>query len=214
MSERGASRPAARPASRPSARPASRPSARPASRPTARPSARSAVRRGANRPGPAAQADPARRYALIKWALLAALIVYGVLVVGANSARDVDFNVVASALSAAPGVDALNPLDENGFQERLEVAPEGCEGWLMYGADEIMDVSELMVARADAATLDRLEAAARGRVEAQMAVFRSYGVEQKALLEGAIMLRRGQWLFYAVGERATQWEDIFLSRIR
>ena len=155
-----------------------------------------------------------RRYALIKWALLAALVVYAVLVVGANSARNVDFSTIRAAMSAAPGVSNLKALNENGFQERLDTTPDGCEGWLMVGSDEIMDVSELMIAKADAATLDRLEEAVRRRLEAQLAVFRSYGVNQKDLLEGATVMRRGNYLYYAVGEAADQWQDAFLACIR
>ena len=60
----------------------------------------------------------------------------------------------------------------------------------------------------------QLEAAAQARVDAQLAVFRSYGVNQKDLLEAAVTLRRGSYLFYAVGEYADQWEDLFLSTIR
>ena len=84
----------------------------------------------------------------------------------------------------------------------------------MAGSEEIMDVSEVMIAKADAATLDRLEEAVRRRLEAQLAVFRSYGVNQKDLLEGATVLRRGDYLFYAVGESADQWTDAFLACIR
>ena len=51
-------------------------------------------------------------------------------------------------------------------------------------------------------------------MEAQLAVFRSYGVNQKDLLEGARVLRRGDYLFYAVGEQADRWEDAFLACIR
>jgi hypothetical protein len=159
-------------------------------------------------------AAPGRRYAILKWALLAALAVYTVLVVGANSARDVDFSVIRSAIAAAPGVSDLNMLDENGFQERMGVAPTGCEGWLMAGSDDIMDVSEVMIAKAGEATLDGLEAAVQRRLEAQLAVFRSYGVNQKDLLEGATLMRRGNYLFYAVGGHTDQWEDAFLACIR
>ena len=58
------------------------------------------------------------------------------------------------------------------------------------------------------------EAAARARAESQLDVFRSYGVDQKQLLENAKLLRRGKYLFYAVGEAADAWEDAFLSAIR
>lgn len=155
-----------------------------------------------------------RRYALIKWALLAALLVYGFLVVGANSARDVDFAVIAQRMAHVNGLDHLDSLDENAFQDRLGASPEGCEGWLMYGAEAVMDVSELMVAKADEATLDRLEEAVQARLEAQLDVFRGYGVDQAQLLEDAAVLRRGSYLFYAVDANADQWEDAFLSCIR
>ena len=174
-------------------------------------------RAAAHRPAPRGSGwlgVPDNRYRAIKWALLAALVVYAVLVVGANAARDVAFSVIETRVAAAPGLDALDVLDENAVQERLGIAPEGCEGFLMYGADDTMIVSELLVAKGEAAALDALEAAARARAESQLDVFRSYGVDQKQLLENAKLLRRGKYLFYAVGEAADAWEDAFLSAIR
>ena len=162
----------------------------------------------------AGSAGAERRYALVKWGLLVALVVYALLVVGMNAARNVDFSVIRSAMAAAPGVAGLKTMDENGFQERLDIAPDGCEGWLMVGSEDIMDVSELMIAKGDAAALDGLESAVQRRLEAQLTVFRSYGVNQKDLLEGARVLRRGDYLFYAVGEQADRWEDAFLACIR
>ena len=128
--------------------------------------------------------------------------------------RAYDPNTDEYATLSYYGTEATYAIDENGFQERFDVAPEGCEGWLLYGADEIMDVSELMIAKGDSAALDRLEEAVRGRIDAQLAVFRSYGVDQKDLLEGATVLRRGGYLFYAVGRTADRWEDLFLSCVR
>ena len=59
-----------------------------------------------------------------------------------------------------------------------------------------------------------LEDAVRGRIENQLTVFRSYGTNQKALLDAAIVLRRGHYLFYAVGENAEAWEKAFLASVR
>lgn len=179
-----------------------------------RPAARTATRPAQRRASTGRPMSAYRRYALIKWALLAALLVYGFLVVGANSARDVDFAVIAQRMAHVNGLGHLDSLDENAFQDRLGTSPEGCEGWLMYGAEAVMDVSELMVAKADEATLDRLEEAVQARLEAQLDVFRGYGVDQAQLLEDAAVLRRGSYLFYAVDANADQWEDAFLSCIR
>ena len=158
---------------------------------------------------------PDLRYALMKWALLAGLLVYAILVIRANSARNVDFSLISGRMTAAPGLEALHPIDGNGFQDRFGIAPEGLEGWLLYGADEIMNVSELMIARSsDAAALDRLEDAVRARLDSQLDVFRNYGVEQAGLLDGAALWRRGDYLFYGVGEDTGAWEDAFLSCVR
>lgn len=157
---------------------------------------------------------PDHRYSAYKWALLAALIVYAWLVVGANRVRDVDFSSIEARMAAAPGVSALGKKDENAFQDRFGTSPEGCEGWLLYGADEIMNVSELMIAKGSEQALDRLEEAVDGRLKAQLDVFKSYGVDQAGLLEGAVVLRRGDYLFYGVSEEAHAWEDAFLSCIR
>jgi len=198
-----------------------RPQARPlAQRPAPqRPPVRTtaAHRPPARRPAPRRGgwfAVPDHRYAAVKWALLAALLVFAVLVVRANAARDVDFSVIRARIAAAPGLEALEALGENAAQDRLGIAPEGCEGWLMYGSGDVMNVDELLVAKGEAEALDRLEAAARAHVEAQLDVFRSYGVDQKERLESAAFLRRGRYLFYAVGEAADGWEDAFLSAIR
>lgn len=172
------------------------------------PGGRRPVRRGR------AGANPDRRYTLAKLALLAALVAYCALVIGANSARDVDFGAITARVSTVPGVAALDALDENAFQERLGVGPEECEGWLMRGSAEIMNVSELMIAKGGEAALDRLEDACRERVEGQLTVFRGYGEAQTELLEHAALWRRGDYLFYAVGDTAGQWEDVFLSCVR
>lgn len=157
---------------------------------------------------------PANRYAAVKWALLALLLIYAILVVGANASRNVDFAVIDAAMAQAPGLDGLKKLDENAFQERFDAAPEGLEGWLLYGADEIMNVNELLVAKGDEASLQRLEDLARGRVERQLSVFRSYGTNQAQLLDDAILLTRGSYFIYAVGDDAHLWQDALLAAIR
>lgn len=192
--------------------------ARTSAQSAARPGARPAPRPARRTPAPGGKgwlADPDHRYSAIRWALLAALVVYTLLVVRSTTARDVDFNEIAAAMSAAPGIGELEAIDANGFQDRLGIAPEDCEGWLLYGSGDIMNVSELMVVKAAGeGARERFESACAARVEAQLNVFRSYGVDQKDLLEDAILWQRGSYVFYGVSENADAWEELFLSRIR
>ena len=218
----GASRPApvlnrasgarasARPSNRSAAQAPSNGAARAGARPAARPASRPAALAGRGW-----LTDPDHRYSALRWALLAALVVYTLLVVRSTTARDVDFGEIASAMAAAPGIGNLEAIDANGFQDRLGIAPEDCEGWLLYGSGDIMHVSELMVVKAaDDGARERFESACAARVEAQLNVFRSYGVDQKDLLEDAILWQRGSYVFYGVSENADAWEELFLSCIR
>ena len=153
---------------------------------------RTNVRRPAPRRRGGGNAGAARRYAIVKWALLAALIAYAVMVVGANAARDVDIAVIRDAIAAAPGVSGLKALDENGFQERMDASPAGCEGWVMYGSDEIMDVSEALVAKGDATALPfedgAFDVTISNTVCEHIEPAKFYGEQRRVLKEGGVCL--------------------------
>ena len=157
---------------------------------------------------------PDRRWGLMKWALVVAMAVYALLVVRSHSARDVDFALLREKMAAAPGLEALHVLDANALQERLGTAPDGLEGFWMAGSDEIMNVSELLVTKGPQSALEALRDGAEGRLQRQKDVFASYGTDQMALLEGAALYLRGDYLFYGVGDSLRDWEDAFLSAIR
>ena len=155
------------------------------------------------------------RYTAARLAIVAALVLFAAAVLRSGGTRVADFGEVSARLAPLAAREALAAQDANGFQARLGISPAGCDDWLYYGSDAVMDVSELLVARcADAAELDRLEAAVRDRLAMQLEGFRGYGVDQTALLERAILWQRGGWLFFGVGGHADQWESAFLSCLR
>ena len=163
--------------------------------------------------GPA-QREMDRRYAYIRLGLVIAIVVYTVLVVHATAARDVPFQKIEAAMAAEPALNGLNRLDENAFTERFGIGGDGLEGWLLYGGDTVMEVSELLIAKSpDAAALDRLEEAARGRLDGQKEAFRNYGTNQIDLLEHAILWRRGSYLFYGVSASVDRLEARFVGCI-
>ena len=142
-------------------------------------------------------------------------MVYVLLVLGTSTAKDVPMERIAPRLANIPSVAALSPGDANAFRERFDLDPEGCEGWLLYASDDLMDVSELLVVKAaDGTVRDRIEAAADARLAAQKESFRNYGTDQYALLGHAPLWQRGDYLFYGVSESVDRWEEIFLSCIR
>lgn len=154
------------------------------------------------------------RYSAARLALVAALVLFALSALRQDRARSLDFAAVSARMAAETAGQDVSALDANGFQSRLGIAPEGVGDWLYYASDAVMDVTELLAARGEPAQLDRLQAAVEDHLAAQLEGFRNYGPEQVALLERAILWQRGGCLFFAVSERADQWERVFLSCLR
>ena len=155
------------------------------------------------------------RYTAAKILLIVGLIVYISLVLNTNSAKDVPFNWVATRMAADSALLSLKEGDANTFLERFGIDPDGCEGWLLYVSDDLMDVSELLIVKAaDDSVRERIEDAVAARLDAQKESFRNYGTDQYEKLEHAILWQRGSYLFYGVSDAVDRWEESFLSCIR
>ena len=192
-------------------------------KPQARPARTSPVRTSPARinparPSPARPArgrsgwlgNPANHYAAIRWALMLVIVVYTALVIHSTATRDVPFSDIERAMSGAPALNGLMRLDANVLQERFGVNADELDGWLLYGGDTVMEVSELLAAKVgDPAAMARLEAAVRAHLDGQIEGFRNYGTNQIDLLEHAILWQRGDYLFYAVSESVEQLEARF-----
>ena len=158
---------------------------------------------------------PGKRFGLARLGVIAALVIYTVLVLGGSTARNIPFPESDAAMSRAPGIETLFRMDANTFQERFGATPDGLEGWMLFGGNSVMEVSELLVAKStDSDALNRLEDAVSARLDDQQNSFRNYGTNQIDLLEHAIVLRRGPYLFYGVSESVEAWEDRFLGLVR
>ena len=155
------------------------------------------------------------RYTAAKALLLVLLVVYIFFVVGGNSAKNVNFDLIAMKMFSDPTVSALQRGDENVFRDRFGLDPDGCEGWLLYTTDSLMDVSKLLIVKtADSGVRDRIEAAAQARIDTQTENFRNYGTNQLEQLEHSILWQRGNYLFYGVSDYVDRWEEEFLSCIQ
>ena len=155
------------------------------------------------------------RYTAAKLALIAGLLVYIFLVLGGSSAKDVPFDWIAIRMAPDPALMSLKEGDANTFRERFGLDPDGCEGWLMYVSDDLMDVSELLIVKAgDDSVRARIEDAVAARLESQKESFRNYGTDQFEKLEHAIFWQRGSYLFYGVSDAVDRWETSFLNCIR
>ena len=107
---------------------------------------------------------PGKRFGLARLAVIAALVIYTVLVLGGSTARNIPFPEIDAAMSRAPGIETLFRMDANAFQERFGATPDGLEGWMLFGGNSVMEVSELLVTKStDSDALNRLEGSKESR---------------------------------------------------
>lgn len=155
------------------------------------------------------------RYTLAKFLLLAMLALFVISAFSSQSAKNVDVNVIRAQLSADASIAALQEQDANAFQREMGEDLTGASQWCYLSAASMMDVSELVIVRAlDQDELQRMEDAVNAHLAAQKDRFRNYGTNQYELLEHAVLLTRGDYLFYAVSESVDRWEEMFLACIR
>lgn len=153
------------------------------------------------------------RCTLAKFLLLAMLVMFVISSFSSQSAKDV--SVIRAQLSADALIAALQEQDANAFQREMGEDLTGASQWCYLSAASMMDVSELVIVRAlDQDALQRMEDAVNAHLAAQKDLFRNYGTNQYELLEHAVLLTRGDYLFYAVSESVDRWEEMFLTCIR
>ena len=57
--------------------------------------------------------------------------------------------------------------------------------------------------------LNGAEDAAESRIDSQTHTFESYGPAQVAMLKNAIVLKKGQYLFYCTAKNPDTYEEVF-----
>lgn len=146
--------------------------------------------------------------------LIIFLVVYIIYVFHMGSSRDVDISVISETLNAQCDLGGLESGDAAALKRDFGLSASEYGGYILYSSDDLMNVDELLIVKtADTSQLDGLENAVNERLESQLQKFHGYGTNQEELLQNAIIQERGDYFFYAVSERAEQWEKVFLDQI-
>lgn len=152
------------------------------------------------------------RYTAAKLCLIALLVAFIGSIFSSGGTKNVDFSVISGEISENAQVTAMQSRSANALQKQFGVDPAEYANWLYYSMDSVMDVDELLIVHApDADALARVQEKVTAHVESQKDRFRDYGTNQYDLLSDAVILQRGDYLFYGVSESVDDWQALFLS---
>lgn len=122
---------------------------------------------------------------------------------------------VAEAVSTEINIDELSSFKKNKVKEDFGIDFQDIDSFVYYASDSIMNVDELLIIKlkegikADAVT-EKIEK----RVTDKQVLFEGYAPEQSALLKSYVLKHRNGFVFYAVGEGATDALIAFNEIIR
>ena len=100
--------------------------------------------------------------------------------------------------------------DDRAIQRFLGMDASMYDGILFWKSDYAMVADELVIVRAhDADAAKTIESCIEQRVSNQLGVFEGYAPEEAAKLNHYSYSTRGLYIFYAVGDRTSEWERVF-----
>ncbi|MDO4491102.1 MAG: DUF4358 domain-containing protein [Lachnospiraceae bacterium] len=86
---------------------------------------------------------------------------------------------------------------------------------VLYVPVSNMDAAELLLIRCrDESQTEQVRAAMERRIEEQIGKFESYGVEQMAIINKAVVDIQGPWCLYVVSRSSEEVEDLFVTSVR
>ncbi len=142
------------------------------------------------------------------------LSVYLILLYTSDSAKNVPMDEISAEMVADTSISVLKKRGRTDLRRYYQVDEASVDGYLFYKAESPMSVDEIFIVKAlnktQAATL--LESA-QSHLDAQKKIFEGYGTDQMALLNSAVVEKKGNYVYYICGSNASELRSSFLSLI-
>ena len=142
------------------------------------------------------------------------IVVYLTLLYTADNAVNVSMDSITQSMEADTTLTLLKKRSRTDLKRYYQIEEGDTDGFLLYKAVSPMSVEEFCVIKARSKTqADTFLENAESHLTAQKQVFEGYGTEQMALLNEAIVEKKGNYVYYICGADAGDWRKSFLSLI-
>ena len=122
---------------------------------------------------------------------------------------------VADAVSMEINIDSLSEIKKNKTKKEFGIDFQDIDSFAYYASDSIMTVDELLIIKLkEVAKADSITEKIETRVKDKQVLFEGYAPEQSALLKNYVLSAKNGFVFYAVGEGATDALITFIEVIR
>lgn len=153
-------------------------------------------------------------YKYIKIALVAALLLFMILDVANDPISDAKIETVAEKVVKAADFQGMEQAEARMVKRFYGLNPKDYEGAVLYAPTDNMDAHELFLVKLeDVSQMKSVEDAIEERLDTQLKSFAGYGMEQTALLEKHVFMKKGNYVLYVVGEHAGDARKAFIESL-
>ena len=150
----------------------------------------------------------------IKYGFVALLLIFIVFDLSDGSLSSAKIETVTKNVAEAAGFSKENLAENRMIKRFYGLNAKDYEGAVLYAPSDNMDVHELFIVKLkDTSQSGDVEKAIKDRLETQLTSFEGYGAEQTALLKKHVLVVKGNYILYAVGEQAGDARKAFLKSI-
>ena len=131
-----------------------------------------------------------------------------------DNAGNVPVEQIAQVLEQDQSIISLNQEGRTDLKHYYQTDDRDLDGYFFYKAASPMAVEEICIMKArDHGQTDSLLESAQAHLSSQKQVFEGYGTDQMALLNNAVVGKKGNYVYYMCGADAQSWRSAFLELI-
>lgn len=142
------------------------------------------------------------------------LSAYLILLYTSDSAKNVPMETITQSMEADTSITLLEKRGRSDLKRYYQIDERDVDGYLFYKATSPMSVDEIFIVKAVNKTqATALLESAESHLASQKKIFEGYGTDQMALLNNAVVERKGNYVYYICGSDTSDLQKSFLSLI-
>ena len=154
---------------------------------------------------------------LIKIGEAVCVILLAVFIVFISSTDDICDKTVKQVVKPVVKVydtEGLISIGKKQLKKQLKLDADSFDGYYYYASESVMDVREVLIIKLkDMADADTVLSVLESRVAEKTTLFDGYAPEASALLKSHVLVSESGFIYYAVGEDASEGLEAFKSSL-
>ena len=132
-----------------------------------------------------------------------------------GNAKDISMPEIEQQLQNHTAFNKMTKCDNRNLMQFFGLDYQQYDSYLYYKSSEALSVEEILIVKAkEKSDLSGVQDAVDTRIDSQISTFEGYGPTQVAQLKNAVVVTKGNYLFYCTGDDAEDLEEVFEDAVQ